>query len=176
MLKPLFKKLVIATWVVLVVGCSEPIDIEASQQHFYEHEENFRQLSNGACAFADENRINFFRYPLDVNDENAEEFEKAFDELEGLLAAVDSELIVIQDFVDANCELFVLIAGTSFLGEGSSLGYVYQPIELGEYEYTEDFFSADQIAHREANRTRGEDVKFSIDLKGGWYLRYHLYP
>ncbi|WP_258806634.1 hypothetical protein [Pseudidiomarina sp. CB1] len=129
MLKLLFKKLVIATWVVLVVGCSEPIDIEASQQHFFEHEENFRQLSNAACVFA-----------------------------------------------DANCELFVLIAGTSFLGEGSSLGYVYQPIELGEYEYTEDFFSADQIAHREANRTRGEDVKFSIDLKDGWYLQYHLYP
>lgn len=174
--KLVIKGLITGFLLIATVGCTEPMDIEASQRHFFAHQESFERVSSTACTFAESNNINFFRYPLDVQDENAEAFASEFDELERLLDEVDSELIVIRNFDDDHCELFVIHYGVSFLGEGVSLNYVYQPMDLGEYEYTEDFFSAESTAHRDANRTRGEDVKFSIELKNGWYLQYHLYP
>ena len=46
-----------------------------------------------------------------------------------------------------------------------------------ENEYTEDFFSQENVEYREANRVRGEDpMKFSIELGTGWYLQYYFYP
>ncbi|RUO48991.1 hypothetical protein [Pseudidiomarina donghaiensis] len=174
--KILLKMFALSVVVAAAAGCSQPVDIQASKQNFIEHQESFDRLSNVACTFANSNDIDFFRYPLDVQGEKAEAFKSEFDEIEHLLDTVNSELVVIRDFDDYHCELFVIINGTSFLGEGSSLKYVFQPVDLGNYEYTDDFFSEESRLYREANRARGEDVKFSIELENGWYLQYHLYP
>jgi hypothetical protein len=174
--KLVIKGLITGFLLIATVGCTEPMDIEASQRNFFANQESFERVSNVACAVAESNHINFFRYPLDVKGEYADSFKSEFDEFENLLTATDSEFLVIRNYKEFKCELSVVIDGTSFLGEGVSLSYVYQPTDLGNYQYTDDFFSKEKRAYREANRTRGEDVKFSIELKSGWYLQYHLYP
>ena len=174
--KLFLKSVLIAITGMVITGCSKPLDIETSKQQFFSNEEVFQKLSNVACAFSESNNINFFRYPLDVQGEYAEKYNSEFDEFEDLLDATDLELLVIRDRKGWGCELSVLIDGTSFLGEGVSLSYVYHPSDLGNYQYTEDFFNEDIRAKRDAIRTRGDDVKFSIELTNGWYLQYYRYP
>lgn len=176
MQKVMLKSLVIAATLMGVASCSKPLNIESSKQNFFSNEESFERISKVACAFAESNHIDFFRYPLDVKGEHADSFKLEFEQFENLLSATDSELFVIRNYNELKCELHVVIDGTSFLGEGVSLSYVYQPTDLGNYQYSDDFFSKEKRAYREANRTRGEDVKFSIELKSGWYLQYHRYP
>lgn len=159
-------------------GCSRAgIDVEQEIERFHKHRESFETLSKLGCDAREAMNSRFFRYPVDVSGNEPEPARKAFNDMRRQLRSIGLDSVILRRFEGIECSLYVGISGSSFLGEGYNFGYWYQPESLGNYEYTEGFFSSENVEYRDANRVRGEEpVRFSIELTGGWYLQYYRYP
>lgn len=172
------KFLIYAFMFAIVSGCSRSeINVEQETERFHAHQDTFEELANIGCEARRALDARFYRYPLDVEGNEPESAQEVFKDLDRLLDSIGSDTIILREFEGIDCSLYVDISSSQFLGEGYNFGYWYQPEDLGTYEYTEDFFSQENVEYREANRVRGEDpMKFSIELGTGWYLQYYFYP
>ncbi|MCH8493463.1 MAG: hypothetical protein LAT53_09555 [Idiomarina sp.] len=170
--------IVCALSILWVTGCSRfqgEEGIEKDIERFYQHQNAFEQLANVACDVLEKLDTRFFRYPIDLQEEHSRFIE--FTEIDTLLGTLNAGTIVMRQFEDIECSIFVSIHSYSGIGGGLDYGYRYQPKDLGLFEYTAGFFSEENVAYREANRVRGkEPVKFSIELASGWYLQYFARP
>ena len=160
-------------------GGKEKFNVEQEIERFYTHQDVFEKLATTGCEAREAMDTRFFRYPMDVTGDESESIQHYFADIENLLNSMGLKQIVLRTIIakDIDCSLYLSISDFSFLADGYSFGYWYQPADHGTYEYSEGFFSQETTEYRDANRVRGEEeVKFSIALESGWYLQYYRYP
>lgn len=168
-----------------LAGCQPAWQGDATMQkeiqRFAENQDSFRQLTVAACNFKEKLEQRSFRYP-DNADQLTPALKVEFAPVKQLLKDLKLKRgITIREYEDSPCTLYASVFASGLATAGRSYSFAYQPQDLGNFEYNEQFFSVEQTEQRRANRrssagTKGESttsfIRFTIALDDGWYIQY----
>jgi hypothetical protein len=145
---------------LLLASCGKPADIDELSQHFFEHKKDYIELANISCAVKAELNTKFLNYEVHSGESYPDELRTQFEQIDELLAQVDSDHLVLSG---VNCTLFMESWSWWLAGEGTYMGYSYQPDVITEFN---------PKIHLQENRNPREKIHFTKALADGWYIEY----
>ncbi|WP_301003503.1 hypothetical protein [Arsukibacterium sp.] len=152
---------------LLLSGCSKRLDTAELTQHFVTHQSTFKELADISCKVKSILNTKFYHYKIDTALKYPEHLAKEFLKINALLKKIDAKGIVIHQDGEPECSLYIPQWSFGFAGDGSDMGYSYQPAELNEYN---------PAIHLKENRNFREKIHFTKPLADNWYIEYRNIP
>ena len=151
----------------MISGCTERPDIDELSQIFTTHRSSFNQLADTGCQLKSMLNTKFHHYKIDTASEYPEHLAEHVLKINTLLHNIDAKSLVIHQDGQPECSLYIRQWSYGFAGDGSYMGFSYQPAALAEYR---------PAIHLRENRNFREKMHFTKPLADGWYIEYVNQP
>ncbi|MEE2025746.1 hypothetical protein [Alkalimonas mucilaginosa] len=172
-------KLIFICSVLVLAACNKRPEIGELEARFYQHQAQFDDLTEIACAIIHELETPYFRYFIQTSMEQDPylqqrleqvkqdpNFQSQLEELDKSLLLIKFSGMTLQQHDNTDCSIYLPIWGIGFAGKGASISYSYNPAQLTEYN-DEIFFKGDPDTL--------ENSHFTKPLANGWYIEYKKY-
>lgn len=154
--------------VFIFTACDKRPEIDALEQHFYQHQAQFENIAEIACSIRSELNTLWLRYEVNSGQQFSDSLFEEFQMLDQLMTKIGAEDIVLQQKGAPDCTLHITQWSSAFAGSGTTIGFSFQPTEI--IEYHPDLYDTKGTPQAEQR-----EIRFTKPLTNGWYIEYHKY-
>lgn len=161
------KRFLVFLLISTIFGCTKRPDIDELSQLFTMHHSAFNDLAKTGCELKSLLNTRFHHVKIDTALEYPEYLTNHFLEINALLKRLEAKSMVIHQDGPSECSLYIPQWSFGFAGDGSDMGFSYQPATLAEYNPT---------LHLKEKRNFREKIHFTKPLADSWYIEYVNQP
>lgn len=160
-MKPLFQ----LTLLIMLSACSKRTDVQELSAYFFDNQLAFNQVRDIGCNLNKTLNTQLYYYKIDTALHYPEHLATQFIKIDKMLKKMNAKGITIRprSGTGSECSLYIRSWAFGFAGDGSEMGYSYQPERIIEY---------DPAIHLEKNRNFKEKIHFTKTLSDGWFIEY----